>query len=77
MEYKITNKYAEVTLTSKDIDKNAIDRDIFSYMPKEVIEFRDKNKNKSNYKENYIYGRTTPYLKNELFDGVTCYFELT
>jgi len=77
MEYKITNKYAEVTLTSKDIDKNAIDREIFSYMPKEVIEFRDKNKNKSNYKENYIYGRTTPYLKNELFDGVTCYFELT
>ena len=77
MEYKITNKYAEVTLTSKDIDKNAIGREIFSYMPKEVIEFRDKNKNKSNYKENYIYGRTTPYLKNELFDGVTCYFELT
>jgi hypothetical protein len=80
MEYEVTNKYARVTITSEDIDKNATDRDIFSYMPKEVIEFKDKHKDKPNYKETYINGRTNPYpqdIPNTLFDGVVYYFELT
>lgn len=79
MEYKVTDKYAKVTITSNDIDRNATDRDIFSYMPKEVIDFRNKYKDKPNYKETYINGRTSPYPKdksNQSFDGVTYYFEI-
>ena len=80
MNYEVIGKYAKVTLTISDFDKNATVENVYNYMPKEVKDFRDRNKDKSNFKETYITGRTSPYqpnTDNNIVGGITYIFELT
>lgn len=79
MEYKISDKVASVTITAKDVDEKVTKENVYNYMPKEVQDFRNKNKDKPNFKETYINGRTSPYLQSSegiSWDAVTYYFEL-
>lgn len=82
MKYKLENKYAEVSITPKDVDGNMTKENIYSYMPEEVQEFYYKNKDKSNFKETLISGIMRPYFENDQqvlttsFNGVTFIFEL-
>lgn len=78
MDYKVTNKYVEVTISSNDVDSNCNENNIYSYMPREVQDFYNKNKEKPNFRETKINGRYAPYSPSteNSVDGITFIFEL-
>lgn len=75
MNYKITNKSAEVTITNLDVDDKATSENIYSYLPQEVQDFYYANKNKPNFNETRVNGRAR--FEDKVIDGFTVYFELT
>lgn len=79
MKYEITNKQAKVVILYNDIKETLTFKNVYNHLPKEIIEFINKHKNKPNYKETSIVGRTTQYPTNKLsvLDGIVYYFQLT
>jgi hypothetical protein len=77
MYYKVENNKVEVHVTAKDVDSNCTEENIYSYMPKEVQDFINENKNKSTFKKTEILGRVAPYPTNpsEIVDAIAFYFE--
>lgn len=76
MYYKISEKSVEVHITNLDIDKGIDIYNPYEHFPSKVKDFIHINKDKQNFKESKVNGRTQ-YEDDSSIDGMIFLFELT